>query len=185
MRKHIVTWLIAVPVIVVALCGLRVDATVLVPADLTELARDATVIARGEVVATEARWTEGRRTIETVVTMETESYMKGQLGRTLQFSVPGGVLGRLRNLVLGAPRFERGQRVIVFLKANGPEVPYIVGLNQGVYRVDVSTSGTAVVTPPPVMPGVTGPIVRGAASRAPAPLGVFEDQLRRLAGAVR
>lgn len=185
MRKYIATLLVAVPVIVVSFFGQRADATVLVPADLTELAHDATVIARGEVVAVDARWTDGRRTIETIVTLETESYMKGQLGRMLQFSVPGGVLGRLRNIVLGAPRFETGQRVIVFLKSSGPHVPYIVGLNQGVYRIDASTAGTVVVTPPPVMPGVSGPVRRGAASRAPAPLSVFEDQVRRLAGAAR
>ncbi len=185
MRNHIARSLTVLSVFLVSIFHVHAGATVLVPTDLNELARDATIIARGEVVAVDARWTEGRRSIETIVTMETESYMKGQLGRTLQFSVPGGTLGRLRNLVLGAPRFERGQHVIVFLGASGPQVPHILGLNQGVYRVDASSSGEAVVMPPPVMPGVTGPVVRGSASRAPAPLRSFEAQIRQLAGGAR
>lgn len=185
MRNHLATLLIAVPVIIVSVLGLRADATVLVPTDLAELAHDAAVIARGEVVAVAARWTESRRSIETVVTLETESYMKGQLGRTLQFTVPGGAVGRLRNIVLGAPRFERGQRVIVFLGVQGPQVPHILGLHQGVYRVEASTAGDAVVMPPPIMPGATGPVVRGAVSRTPAPLAAFEAQVRRLSGDAR
>ena len=167
--------------IVVCLLAPNLRATVLVPTDLGDLARDAQVIARGEVVAVESRWTDDRRTIETVVTLVPESYLKGQLGQTLQFRVPGGTLGRLRNVVIGAPRFAAGQRVIVFLGTAGPQMPHVLGLNQGVYRIDRSTAGDPLVSPPPIMPGVTGPIVRGAASRVPAPLADFERDVRALA----
>ncbi len=170
-----------------ALCAwsAAAHATVLVPADLSELARDARVIARGAVVSVDAQWTEDRRTIETIVTLETETYLKGSLDHVLQFKVPGGTLGRLRNVVIGAPRFEVGQRVIVFLGANGPRLPFLLGLSQGVYRVDVGPTGAAMVSPPPVMPGTVGPIVRGAASRQRAPLADFERSVRTLAGAAR
>ncbi len=157
-------------------------ATVLVPADLAELSHDARIIARGQVVATEARWSEGRRAIETVVTLEAESYLKGEVGRMVQFRVPGGAMGRYRNIVMGAPQFVVGQRVIVFLGANGPRVPFILGLSQGVYRLSATPSGDVLVSPPPIMPGVTGPIVRGAATRQPAPLADFERSVRALAG---
>ena len=170
-------------VIVLSLCAAHVRATVLVPTDLGELAREAQVIARGEVVAVESRWTDDRRTIETIVTVVPESYLKGQLGQTLQFRVPGGTLGRFRNVVIGAPRFATGQRVIVFLGTAGPQVPHVLGLNQGVYRVGVSPAGDAWVSPPPVMPGVTGAIVRGAASRVPSPLADFERDVRAMAAA--
>src|SRR5262245_33371455 len=101
-------------------------ATVLVPADLGELSRDARAIVRGRIVAVDAQWTAGRRTIETMVTLQTETYLKGQLGDTVQFRVPGGVLGRYRNVVVGAPEFFVGQRVIVFLGAQGPTIPYVL-----------------------------------------------------------
>ena len=179
MRNRILTILL----LCVTVSPLR--ATVLVPASLSELAHDARIIARGHVVAVDGRWTDDRRTVETIVTLETEAYLKGQFGQTLQFRVPGGTLGRFRNIVMGAPRFEIGQRVVVFLGVNGPQVPYIIGLNQGVYRVDIDAAGQALVSPPPAMPGVTGPVVRGDSSRRPAPLAVFEQEVRSAAGSAQ
>jgi hypothetical protein len=179
MRKTILT--LALASLLVA--GTR--ATVLVPVDLAQLSQEARAIARGYVVAVDPQWTDDRRTIETVVTLEAETYLKGELGQLVQFRVPGGTLGRLRNLVMGAPQFAVGQHVIVFLGATGPRVPYILGLNQGVYRVGVDPSGVSLVSPPPVMPGVTGPLVKGAVSRQPEPLAQFERDVRALAGAGR
>ncbi len=162
------------------LVAASVGATVIVPADLGELTRDARAIARGRVVALEARWTDGRRTIETLVTLETETYLKGGLGETVQFRVPGGVLGRFRNIIVGAPQFVVGQRVIVFLGARGPSVPFVLGLNQGVYRLGQTPIGDWMVTPPPVAPGVAGPVTRGSQPRVPAPLADFEARVRAL-----
>jgi hypothetical protein len=160
-------------------------ATVLVPADLGELARDARTIARGRVVAVDGQWTDDRRTIETIVTLEAESYLKGPLGQTVQFRVPGGTLGRYRNIMIGAPQFTVGQHVIVFLGARGPSVPYILGLSQGVFRVVAGADGAAMVTPPAVMPTPEGPVVRGALSRQPAPLATFEQRVRALVAGVQ
>jgi hypothetical protein len=179
MRNRILTLL------AVCLLAAPAQATVLVPASLEELTRDARVIARGQVVAVEGRWTDDRRTIETLVTLEAENYLKGQLGTIVQFRVPGGTLGRYRNIVIGAPQFSVGQRVVVFLGANGPQVPFILGLNQGVYRVNITDAGEVLVSPPPIMPGVTGPVVRGSAAQRPAPLATFEREIRTLAGGAR
>ena len=49
--------------------------------------------------------------------------------------MPGGRLGRYRSLVVGAPTFEAGQRVVVFLGATPPSLPYVLGMSQGVFRV--------------------------------------------------
>src|SRR5450432_385908 len=110
-------------------------ATVLIPADLGELSRDALAIARGRVAAIDAQWTEDRGTIETIVTLEVESYLKGSLGARLRFRVPGGELGRFRSIVVGAPEFAVDQRVVVFLGAQGPSVPHLLGMSQGVFRM--------------------------------------------------
>ncbi len=169
----------------VCLLAAHARATVLIPADLAELSREALVIARGQVVAIDARWSDGRRSIETVVTLEAESYLKGEMGRVVQFRVPGGSMGRYRNIVMGAPQFTLGQRVIVFLGATGPRMPFVLGLSQGVYRLGVTPSGDVLVSPPPVMPGVAGPIVRGAVMRRPAALPDFERSVRALAGGGR
>lgn len=159
-------------------------ATVLIPADLGELSRDALAIARGRVAAVDAQWTEDRGTIETIVTLEVESYLKGSLGSTLRFRVPGGELGRFRSVVVGAPEFAIDQRVVVFLGARGPSVPHVLGLNQGVVRVSRAADGSGwFVTSPVLLPadGRTVRVARGDPSRRALALGDFEHTVRVLA----
>jgi hypothetical protein len=163
-------------------------ATVIVPVDLGELSRDAKAIARGRVSAVTGRWTDDRRTIETVVTLDVDRYLKGSFGSTIAFRVPGGVLGRYRSIVVGAPEFAVGDRVVVFLGANGPMVPFLVGFNQGVYRLLVAPDGSGwLVTPPPNLPSATvsTPVVRGDPSRRPQRLAEFEQRVVSLAKAAQ
>jgi hypothetical protein len=160
--------------------SLVAHATVIVPADLNELSKDARMIARGRVVAVDSQWADDRRTIETRVTLAIETYLKGQLGETVQFRVPGGTVGRFRNVVIGAPQFVVGQRVIVFLGTRGPSVPFVLGLSQGVFRVRQDPAGAWMVTPAP-MPGVSHTAQTAASvSRGPAPLDAFEGEIRAL-----
>lgn len=170
-------------VLLLSMAPVAARATIVAPADLGELAREARAIAIGRVVAVDGRWTDDRRTIETIVTLEVERYLKGSFGATLQFRVPGGTLGRYRNIVVGAPGFAADQHVVVFLGAAGPMIPYILGFNQGVYRVVRSEDGAWMVTPPAMLPvATTARIVRGDASRKPLPLADFESRVRALAG---
>jgi hypothetical protein len=165
----------------------RIHATVVVPADLGELSRGAKAIALGRVVGVHGQWTEDRRTIETIVTLEVDEYLKGSFGSTLQFRVAGGELGRYRSIVVGAPEFAVDQRVIVFLGANGPMVPYVLGFNQGVFRVSVAGSGGWIVSPPALLPSAVAatPVIRGDSSRRPLALAEFEQRVRTLAGTSR
>jgi hypothetical protein len=167
---------------------LPVRATVLIPADLGELSRDAIAIARGRVMALDAQWTEDHGTIETVVTLEVESYLKGSLGSTLRFRVPGGSLGRFRSIVVGAPEFAVDQRVVVFLGARGPSVPFVLGMSQGVYRLSraAGDSGWLVTSPVLTAPTAgTARLVRGDPGRQPLSLGDFEQTVRALAGGAK
>lgn len=154
-------------------------ATVLVPADLAELSREACAIARGRVIAVEGQWTTDRRGVETLVTLEVDAYLKGSLGETVTFKVPGGRLGRFRNLVVGAPELAVDQRVIVFLGHRGPSIPFVLGLSQGVYRL--ARTGESWVVTPPVFSSSTHlrqPVIRGDPARRPLDLPAFERQVR-------
>lgn len=163
-------------------------ATVLIPADLGELSRGAVAIARGRVAALDPRWTEDRGTIETIVTLEVESYLKGSLGSTLRFRVPGGDLGRFRSIVVGAPEFAVDQQVVVFLGANGPSVPHVLGLNQGVFHLSRAADASGwLVTSPVMLPAPVGAvrIVRGDPSRRAVALADFEQTVRALVGGAK
>jgi len=173
--------------LLLALAG-TARATVVVPADLGELSHDAIAIVRGRVARVDAQFTEDRGTIETLVTLEVESYLKGALGQTIRFKVPGGELGRFRSIVVGTPEFIVDQHVVVFLGARGPSVPYIVGFNQGVFRVVRAADNSGwLVTPPANLPavGASVRIVRGDPARRPLPLADFEQKVRTLAGGAR
>jgi hypothetical protein len=159
------------------------QATVLIGADLAQIARTARLVVRGRVVDATGRWTPDHRTIETLVTLEAEAYLKGTLGDTITFVVPGGRLGRYRNIVVGAPTFTVGDRVVVFLGARGPGVPFLVGLGQGVYRVVPAADGRGtVVTPPAVLPTAGAPsrVTRGDPARRPLPMEAFDALVREL-----
>ena len=160
-------------------------ATVLLPAGLDDISRRAQAIARGRVTSVKPRWTDDHRRIETVVTLDADVYLKGELGSLLQFTVPGGQLGRYRSITVGAPTLVPGARVIVFLGSRGPSLPWVVGLAQGVFLI-VQSGGAWVVTPPVILPvvGAAVPVVRGDPTRRPTQLADFERQVRALAGSL-
>ena len=117
--------------LIALLAAVPAHATVLVPADIGELAHDALAIVRGRVVSADARWTDDRRTIETLVTLEVETYLKGDLGSTVQFLVPGGRLGRYRSIFVGAPEFASDERVVVFLGVRSGRCGWEIGFCHG------------------------------------------------------
>ena len=157
-------------------------ATSLIPATLGDLSRDARIIVRGQVVALQATWTDDHRAIETLVTLASDEYLKGPLGSTIQFRIPGGRLGRFQSIMVGAPQFAVGDRAVLFLGARGPSVPYVLGLSQGVFRLVGTGSGWLVSPPALIATGVPARIVRGDPARRPQRLADFERQVRVLAG---
>ncbi len=162
----------------------RADATIVVPADFAELVREARVVVHGRVVRVAGLWADGRRRVDTLVTLEAVEYFKGDFGTIVTVRVPGGELGRYRSIVVGAPVFEAGDEVVLLLGARGPSVPYVLGLSQGVYRV-VARPGTGekLVVPPPLVAGVDAAVVRrGDPARRPVTLTQFGNEVRRLAG---
>jgi hypothetical protein len=162
-------------------------ATVLLPADFTQMVTESRAIVHGRVVDVRAQTTGDRRSIETVVTLTTVEHLKGNFGSTVMFKVPGGQIGRYRRVLVGAPVFERDDEVIVFLNARGPSIPYLYGLSQGVFRIARGADGREVVTPPPVMARGVGAerVVRGDPARRPLPVDEFARKVRDVLERVR
>ncbi len=167
--------LVAVCLLVPAVVG----ATVLIPIEFRELVSIATVIVHGRVTGIQTQWTEGRRSVETVVTIDAGEYLKGNLGGTIAIHVPGGQIGRYRTVFVGAPEFRANDEVVLFLANNR-----IVGLNQGAFRIVTDpATGRPAVAPPIVMaltPDVSEPVVRGDVRRKPVALDSFRDMVRQV-----
>jgi hypothetical protein len=166
-----------------AVCATAAHATVLVPGSLADLVRDAQVIVCGRVTEVSAQWADGRRRIESVVVIEASGYLKGDYGGRLAFKVPGGAIGRYQSVMMGAPVFRPGDDVILFLGAEGPELPHLIGFSQGVLRLarDQHT-GRLLVQPPPAAAARarTLPVRRGDLSRRPIPYEEFAARIQAL-----
>jgi hypothetical protein len=169
--------------IVLLFVTIPLHATVLLPIEFRELVTTAPVIVHGQVVDVRSDWVDGRRAIETFVTVEVAEYLKGNLGDHVTFKVPGGQLGRYRTVFVGAPAFQAGDEVVLFLKTDGPSFPFIVGLSQGVFRVVTDRqTGRRVVAPPAVM-GTTSidavRVVRGDPARKAVSIDLFRDAVHQ------
>lgn len=158
------------------------SATVIVPIEFRELVTTSPVIVQGRVTDVRSAFVNGRRSVETFVTVEAGDYLKGNLGSHVTLRVPGGEIGRYRTIFIGAPEFQVGEEVVLFLKTARGAVPVIAGLNQGAFRiVSDRDSGRRIVTAP-ILLGRGGPdaepVVRGANTRRPMPIETFRDTVR-------
>jgi len=158
-------------------------ATVVVPLSFEQLVNESQSVVYGRVSDVRAQWTADRRFIESVVTIEILRGIKGSSRESIEFTVPGGQVGRYLNVIPGAPSFVRGDMAVFFLSAQGARLPVTTGLTQGIYRVrrDVA-SGEMLVTPPVLE---TGKVVRGDPRRKPVPLAAFENTVRAVTTALR
>ena len=156
-------------------------ATVLLPADFNEIVSGSQVIVHGRVIDVRAEWTADRSQIDSYVTVAPTSFYRGAATASVTFRVPGGQVGRYKQVTVGAPQFVPGEEAIVFLRGNGPAVPQVFGLSQGVFRVRVDQrTGQRTVILPILMArgGGAERVSRGARVRQPLAIDVFAAQLR-------
>jgi hypothetical protein len=157
-------------------------ATLLLPADFTDMVINARAIVHGRVVDVRSALTSDRQDIETFVTVAVLEHIKEDLGRAVTFRVPGGQVGRYRSVMVGAPWFDEDDEVVIFLSARGASIPSVFGLSQGVYRVARASDGRMVVTPPPVLArgAAAERVVRGDPARRLLPIAEFTREVRAI-----
>jgi hypothetical protein len=173
--------------VAVGLLAPALYATVIVPAEFREVVSGSELIAYGRVIDVHAEWADERRRIDSVVTMDVMSWIKGGSDSMLSFVVPGGEIGRYRQVMIGAPVFKPGDEAFLFLKTAGAPLPYIFGLNQGVFRVRADERGVRKVTSPVLLATSAEPetVRRGAVARQPVALDDFREQIRSVMAASR
>src|SRR4051794_29637186 len=86
-------------------CAASADATTLLPADFAQMVSESQVIVHARVIDVRGELVGSRRTIESLITIQVLSPLKGQAGSELVFRVPGGRVGRYRRVFVGAPTF--------------------------------------------------------------------------------
>ena len=158
-----------------------IGGTVLIPAEFREIVAGSGIIVHARVVDVRSQWVDGRRRIESVVTVEVLTPFKGGEGRTLEFKVPGGQIGRYRSIIVGAPTFSPGEEAFLFLSERNSDAPLVFGLNQGVFRIRQDrVSGRLVVVPPALMASSESreAVMRGSPTRRPLELEAFGAQVR-------
>ena len=164
----------------VTLLPVAMHATLEVPVEFGEMVQGSQLVIHGRVVDVRGQQTGDRRSIETVVTVAVSEAFKGRPGESVTFRMPGGDVGRYRRVIVGVPRFENGDDVIVFLRGGAPAMPTVFGLSQGLYRVARTADGRAVVAPAPLAAPATGTVrvVRGDPARQPLSLAAFAREVR-------
>jgi hypothetical protein len=160
-----------------------VMATTVAPLSFDQLVTESALVVYGRVIDVRSQWTDDRRFIESVVSVEIIKGMKGSARDTISFTVPGGEVGRYRNVIPGSPIFVPGDAAVLFLTARGARLPVTTGFTQGIYRVQRDwRSGETLVMPPVIE---SGRVVRGDARRKPVPLAAFEASVRATEGSAR
>src|SRR4051794_15372978 len=110
-------------IVVLVLCARELRATVLVPADFREVVAGSQIIVYGRITTVRPEWSDDRSRIDTVVTVMAGSYLKGGPAGTVTFRVPGGQIGRYRNVMVGAPQVQPGEEAGGFFCRSRPSNP--------------------------------------------------------------
>ncbi len=154
------------------------QATVLRGLNLDNLCRSSGVILRGKVVARAAAWKGGR--IYTRVTLRVTSSLRGKhhAGQRVSFWRLGGRVGRYAQLVRGAPSFQRGDYVLVFLNRRGGRL-FVTGMAQGRFTIRSNPASGPAIGPATVTQPLAGARLLGPkrALRGPTTLVRFEMRI--------
>jgi hypothetical protein len=122
-------------------------ATTVLKMDLNALTEKADIVVYGTVKSVEAKVETGGKSISTYVTIVPDSFVHGKTQPSILVRVPGGAAHGQTLRVFGAPVFETGDRVFLFLQKSvkDPSVFWVTGLFQGRYMLFDADGETYVV----------------------------------------
>ncbi len=109
---------------------------------------DSALIVHGTVLRSWSGWDRARQFIWTHYELQVSDMIKGLPSVKLVVSEPGGIIGETAMQIAGAPRYEVGEEVVLFL--NRTPIGYLRSSGWGQGKFGVSSLGGA------------GPVVRSA-----------------------
>ena len=114
---------------------------------LPALVSGSDTIVAGEVLDLKPSWNAERSDIFTTVILRVDRRLKGSGGEVIRFSIPGGTVGDEWIWVTHAPRFELGERALVFLRSGGGRLPTVVGMEAGKRPLAADEDGSERIRP--------------------------------------
>lgn len=114
------------------------------PVSIRWLADHAAQVIVCDVAAVQSHWTEGRKRIESQVTLDQLDYLKGGPDvplDTITLTFPGGTVGDTTMRVGGTPDLGVGQRWLIFLQPEYRTYP-AAGMEQGIFRIRADADAT-------------------------------------------
>lgn len=129
-------------------CVWTAQATTVIPPSFDQLVTQAELIFQGNVTDVRSQWVgEGaQRHIVSYVTFKVEDALKGKPGESYTIRMYGGTIDGESMGISDAPKFNVGDRDILFVENNGSQVIPLVGLMHGRFHVKRDQAGQEVVT---------------------------------------
>jgi hypothetical protein len=120
-----------------------VEPSVVLPVSFEKLVQSADIVFTGTVIRVEPFRTPTSTgvTIVTRVTFRVERALKGSLPLELSLEFLGGRVGDETLEVSGAPRFQPGDRNVIFARTGVRQISPIVGFNQGRFPITRDSAG--------------------------------------------
>jgi len=115
----------------------RMTATTVIPPTFEQLVQQAELIFQGTVTNVKSVW-EGQgaqRHIDTYVTLQVADSVKGNAGSSYTIRMLGGTVGDETMLVTDTPKFNVGDREILFVEHNFDQFVPLVGISHGRFHV--------------------------------------------------
>ena len=169
--------------LLLSLCA-SVLATTVRPVSIETMAGQATLVAEGTAITSQSQWNPSHTLIVTYTRFRVSRVLKGAAASEVTIRQPGGSAGVYRDVVHGVRYLKPGEEAALLLKPSGdPDGSMIVvGLMQGMFRIQRETSGAAFVSNGTA--GVETTHQGGAATSFQGtriPLSEFEARVARMA----
>jgi hypothetical protein len=121
----------------VALIAANSHATTVIPPTFDQLVNEAELIFQGAVTSVKSQWVgEGaEHRIVTYVTFKIDDAIKGSPGDSYTIQMLGGTVGDQTMEVTDTPKFNIGDRDILFVEHNGTQFVPLVGIMHGRFRL--------------------------------------------------
>jgi hypothetical protein len=125
-----------------------IQATTVIPPTFDQLVSQAELIFQGDVTDVRSEWVgEGaQRHIVSYVTFRVEEALKGSPGESYTIRMLGGTVDGETMGVSDAPKFQVGDKDILFVEHNGTQFIPLVGIMHGRFHVRINESGQEIVT---------------------------------------